>query len=105
MPKLTVVLRDGEERIVEGLSGLSVMEVIRENGVDQLLALCGGCRSCATCHVYVDPAFAEKLPPMSEDENDLLDCSDHRTQQSRLSCQITFNHALEGLRVTIAVEE
>jgi len=105
MPKLIVVTREGEEKTFDGESGLSVMEVIRDNGVDELLALCGGCCSCATCHVHVDPAFVDKLPPMSEDENDLLDSSDHRNAQSRLSCQIAFSAALDGLRVTIAPED
>jgi len=105
MPKLIVVNRAGEEQTVEGDAGLSVMEVIRDNGFDELLALCGGCCSCATCHVYVDPAFSEKLPAVSEDENDLLDSSDHRNESSRLSCQITLNAELDGLRVTIAPED
>lgn len=105
MPKLTVTTREGNESTVEGAAGLSVMEVIRDAGFDELLALCGGCCSCATCHVQVDPAFADKLPKMSEDENDLLDSSDHRTEYSRLSCQIPFDAALDGLRVTIAAED
>jgi ferredoxin, 2Fe-2S len=105
MPKLTVVTREGQETTVEGESGLSVMEVIRDHGFDELLALCGGCCSCATCHVYVDEAFADRLPAMSEDENDLLDSSDHRTGASRLSCQIPFGDALDGLRVQIAPED
>ena len=62
MPKLIVVTREGEEREVEGEVGLSVMEVIRDAGIDELLALCGGCCSCATCHVHVDPDFADRLP-------------------------------------------
>ncbi|MBB3983050.1 2Fe-2S ferredoxin [Sphingobium fontiphilum] len=105
MPKLFVVNRDGEERAVDGADGLSVMEVIRDNGFDELLALCGGCCSCATCHVYVDPAFAGALPPVSEDESDLLDSSDHRNETSRLSCQIMLSDAVDGLRVTIAPED
>jgi 2Fe-2S ferredoxin len=105
MPQLIVVTREGEERAVTGEAGLSVMEVIRENGFDELLALCGGCCSCATCHVHVDPEFAAKLPPMSEDENDLLDSSSERNATSRLSCQIPFSAALDGLRVTIAAED
>lgn len=105
MPKLIVVTRDGEESTVEADSGLTVMEVIRDNGFDELLALCGGCCSCATCHVHVDPEFASKLPPMDEDENDLLDSSDHRNENSRLSCQIPFEDELDGLRVTIAPED
>ena len=105
MAKLNVVTREGQEVVLEGQEGLSVMEIIRDGGIDELLALCGGCCSCATCHVHVDPAFADKLPPISEDENDLLDSSDHRNDQSRLSCQLTFNEALDGLRVTIAPED
>jgi 2Fe-2S ferredoxin len=102
---LIVVTREGQESAVEGEAGLSVMEVIRDSGFDELLALCGGCCSCATCHVHVDPAFADKLPAMSEDENDLLDSSDHRDATSRLSCQIPFGDALDGLKVTIAPED
>lgn len=105
MAKLIVVNRSGEEQVVEGQEGLSVMEMIRDNGFDELLALCGGCCSCATCHVYVDPAFADKLPAVSEDENDLLDSSDHRNDTSRLSCQLTITAAMDGMRVTIAPED
>ncbi|HEX8446306.1 MAG TPA: 2Fe-2S iron-sulfur cluster-binding protein [Sphingomonas sp.] len=105
MPKLIVVTRDGTEQSIEGEPGLSVMEVIRDAGIDELLALCGGCCSCATCHVRIDPAFAALLPAMSEDENDLLDSSDARDATSRLSCQVPFTAALDGLRVTIAPED
>jgi 2Fe-2S ferredoxin len=105
MPKLVVVTREGEESVFEAETGLSVMEIIRDNGVDELLALCGGCCSCATCHVYVDPAFAGLLPDMSDDENDLLDSSDHRNERSRLSCQIAMTEELDGLNVTIAPED
>ena len=105
MPKLVVVTRDGSERTVDGDVGLSVMEVIRENGFDELLALCGGCCSCATCHVHVDEDWIGKLPKMSEDENDLLESSDHRIDRSRLSCQIPFAQELDGLRVAIAPED
>ena len=105
MPKLTVTNRAGEETTVEVGEGLTVMEAIRDNGFDELLALCGGCCSCATCHVHVDPAFKDKLPPMSEDEDDLLDSSDHRNENSRLSCQIPFTAELDGLKVQIAEED
>jgi len=105
MPTLNVVSRSGEETTVEVEDGLTVMEAIRDNGFDELLALCGGCCSCATCHVHVDPAFKDKLPEMSEDEDDLLDSSDHRDENSRLSCQIPFVAALDGLKVTIAQED
>jgi len=105
MPKLIVTLRDGNTQEIEGEDGLSVMEIIRDAGIDELLALCGGCCSCATCHIHVDPAFADKLPAMSEDENDLLDSSDFRDETSRLSCQVQFNESLDGLAVRIANED
>ncbi len=105
MPKLIVVTREGEEREVEGEVGLSVMEVIREAGFDELLALCGGVCSCATCHVHVDPEYADKLDPMDEDEDDLLDSSGARNAHSRLSCQIRFTDELDGLKVEIAEED
>ena len=105
MPKLIVTTRSGETREVEAASGLTVMEAIRDNGFDELLALCGGCCSCATCHVHVDPEFAALLPQMTADEDDLLDSSDDRDATSRLSCQIPFTEALDGLRVRIAEED
>lgn len=105
MPKLVVVGRSGAESTVDVGGGLSVMEAIRDNGFDELLALCGGCCSCATCHVHVDESFLGKLPPMSPDEDDLLESSDHRQANSRLSCQIPFADELDGLKVTIASED
>ena len=105
MPKLVVSTREGEEASFEAAPGLSVMEAIRNHGLDELLALCSGCCSCATCHVYVDPRFLDRLPAMSDDENDLLESSGHRTAASRLSCQLPLTSALDGLRVTIAPED
>ncbi len=105
MPTITVIDRSGNARDVQADNGLSLMEVIRDNGFDELLALCGGCCSCATCHVYVAPEFASNLPAMSEDENDLLDSTDNRDERSRLSCQVPVTDALNGLQVTIAPED
>ncbi|WP_374942678.1 2Fe-2S iron-sulfur cluster-binding protein [Sphingomonas sp.] len=105
MPTLIVTTREGEEREIDGEAGLSVMEVIRDAGIDELLALCGGCCSCATCHVHVDPAFVALLPAMSPDEDDLLDSTADRDATSRLSCQVPFTDALDGLRVRIAAED
>lgn len=105
MAKLNIVLQNGETKTVEAQDGLSVMEVIRDNGVDELLALCGGCCSCATCHVYIEDSFIDKLPPVSDDESDLLDSSEHRNASSRLSCQVHVTDALDGMTVTIAPED
>jgi len=105
MPQFKIVSHSGEGKTVEASEGRTVMEVIRDNGFDELLALCGGCCSCATCHVHIEPDFMDKLPKMSEDENDLLDSSDHRNEYSRLSCQVPVSAALEGCKVTIAQED
>ncbi len=105
MPKLIVTNRDGETSEIDVENGLTVMEAIRDNGFDELLALCGGCCSCATCHVYVDPAFMDKTSAVSEDEDDLLESSDHRQDNSRLSCQVPLTAELDGMKVTIAPED
>jgi 2Fe-2S ferredoxin len=105
MGSITVVQRDGTEQPIDGQEGHSVMENIRDHGIDELLAMCGGCCSCATCHVYVEPEFLARLPQMSDDENYLLDSSEHRKENSRLSCQIKFGPDLDGLKVTIAPED
>ena len=104
--KFTVTTREGEARDVEARDGLSLMQNIRNAGVDELQAICGGNLSCATCHVYIDPLpDGAYLPPKSEDEEDLLDASDHVKDNSRLSCQLIFGPQLDHVRVTIAPED
>ncbi len=102
MPTLTVTTRSGDTRTIAADPDASVMTAIRDAGIDEMLALCGGCCSCATCHVFVDESQMDSLPPMSADEDDLLDISEHRIARSRLSCQLP---SLDGLRVTIAPED
>jgi 2Fe-2S ferredoxin len=102
MSVLNVTTRAGDDAAVPADVGMSVMEIIRDAGFDELLASCGGSMACATCHVYVDPKGPTPKIPMSEDESDLLDASDHRTEHSRLSCQILFSQDLDGMHVTIA---
>jgi 2Fe-2S ferredoxin len=97
MTTLNIVRRDGTACMVDADEGRSAMEALRGNGVDDVLALCGGCCSCATCHVYVDPQFGALLPPMNDDEKDLLD--------SWLSCQLKVNATLDGMTIVIAPEE
>ena len=77
------------------------MEAIRDAGIDDIEAICGGCCACSTCHVYVDPGDVGKLPPMALEERALLGGAAPRPG-SRLSCQITIAPALADLRVTIA---
>jgi 2Fe-2S ferredoxin len=105
MPKLIVTNRAGETSEIEADEGVTVMEALRDNGFDELLALCGGCCSCATCHIYVEDTAGGELSTMSEDEDDLLESSDHRKENSRLSCQLPFSAALDGMKVTISPED
>jgi 2Fe-2S ferredoxin len=105
MPKVIVKTRENEMKTIDAKAGVSLMVAIRDGGIDELAALCGGSCSCATCHVYVDLSFMQVVPPMSDDENDLLDASSHRRETSRLSCQIRLVEALDGLKVTIAAAD
>lgn len=94
----------GEHRVIAVQPGHSLMEAIRDAGIDEMLALCGGCCSCSTCHVYVEEPFSTLVTPITESEDDLLDTSDHRQPASRLSCQIIVTDALDGMSVTLAPE-
>ena len=105
MSTLIVVDHSGKEHELQAHAGQTVMEVTRDAGLTDMLALCGGCCSCATCHVHVDPAFVDRVTPMSADENELLEGSSQRDATSRLACQLRFSDDLAGLRVTIARED
>lgn len=102
MITLTIETRAGEARDIAVAPIGSLMEAIRDNGFDELLASCGGCCSCATCHVMIDPGSSIALAAMAADEDAVLDGSDHRTQSSRLSCQIPLSGDLDGLKLRIA---
>lgn len=105
MARLIIVTSDGTRTEVDAPAGMSVMEIIRDAGIDELPALCGGCCSCSTCHVKVDSTFVERLTPMNQDEDDLLDGSSQRDSLSRLSCQLQFEDALDGLIVTVVGQD
>jgi ferredoxin, 2Fe-2S len=105
MTALTIISRAGKEVTVAESGDRSVMEVIRDAGVEERFALCQGSLSCATCHVYVDPAFMDCLTPAADYELDLLSSSDYQKDNSRLSCQIPCNAKLNDLRVTVAPED
>lgn len=106
MPQIKITNREGEEHVIDAELNSTLMEVIRDSDVGGMDAICGGCCSCATCHIYVDSRFEEHLPPLSEDEDMLLDGSLHRKPEvSRLSCQIRVTESLEGLELEIAPED
>ena len=100
--ELVATGRDGSEHRITGIVGRSLMESLREGGLAEMSAMCGGCCSCATCHVYVQPEYFERLSPIGEDESDLLDGSGLRTEYSRLSCQVRVTGDLDGICVAIA---
>ena len=105
MPLLKVTDRDGVEHEVQAAAGGSLMEPLRDNDLG-VTAICGGMCSCATCHVYVDPSWAARLPAAMSDETDMLkDLSSYRPGSSRLSCQIQLVDEIDGLKLTVAPEE
>jgi ferredoxin, 2Fe-2S len=99
MPKITYIEQNGTERTVEVPAGWSVMEGAVKNRVPGIDADCGGACACATCHVYVDPAWLAKLPQRQEMEEQMLDFAQDVKPNSRLSCQIKVSPALDGLIV------
>jgi 2Fe-2S ferredoxin len=102
MGRMIVVDRDGKEHEVDARPGLKIMEILRELDYG-VAAICGGLCSCATCHVYVDPSWVEKLPKPQSDELDLLrELPDFKAPVSRLSCQVEFSEALSGVKLAIA---
>ena len=102
MPTLNVTTPSGTRLAVEARAGLSVMENIRNAGIAEMVALCGGSLSCATCHVYVDEIFFARLPAPREAEIEMLEVADNRLPNSRLSCQLRFSDDVDGLAVTVA---
>ena len=102
MPDITFILADGSEHGLEAPEGVSVMAAATGAGVPGIVAECGGAARCATCHVYVDEAWAAKLPPPQADELALLECTAaERQPTSRLSCQIRLTAAMQGLVVRV----
>ena len=96
---VTYIASDGVARTLELEPGDSVMQAGLDNSVPEIESDCGGACSCAACHVYVDPDWLDRLPAMTRIENGLLSMLDARRPNSRLSCQIKANDALDGLTV------
>ena len=103
MAEIHVTDREGAEHTLAATPGWSVMEIIREAGLP-IEAACGGCCACATCHVYVDEAWLDRLEGTSDEEDRMLDEAYMVQENSRLGCQIPFGEELDGLRVTLAPE-
>ena len=102
MVRVWVTRRDRETRQVDAKPGRSLM-LNRKDA--EIAAICGGCASCGTCHVYLADDWLDRLPPMESDEDTTLSFSDWRQANSRLSCQIDVSDSLDGLVVTVAPED
>jgi len=102
VPTVRYIHPDGTEQDAEVPAGTSVMLGAVDNDIDGIVAECGGSLMCATCHVYVDEAFADRLPAMSPDEDEMLEATaSERLPTSRLSCQIAMTGELDGLVVRL----
>ena len=101
MPKITYRTQDNKTHIIDVQNGLTVMEGAIQNDIPGIDADCGGGMSCATCHVYVDEEWLDKLPVKEDGEEDMLDMAFEPKKNSRLSCQLIVSDDLEGLTVSI----
>ena len=100
MPKITYIDYQGNSKTVEVENGLSVMEGAVQNEITGIDADCGGSMACATCHVYVEEKWLNKIPKAEEAEVDMIDMAYEPKKNSRLSCQIIVSDELDGLKVT-----
>ena len=105
MAKITYIQPDGQQQVVEAEVGLTVMEAAKKNLIAGIEAECGGACACATCHVYVDPAWRAAVGKPSEMEEDMLDFAFDVREESRLSCQIKVTAALDGVVVRVPAKQ
>ena len=101
MPKITYKTQDDKTHIIDVQNGLTVMEGAIQNDIPGIDADCGGGMSCATCHVYVNDEWLDKLPAKEDGEEDMLDMAFQPKKNSRLSCQLIVSDTLDGLVVNI----
>jgi len=105
MPKITFITSDAKPYKIDVQNGLTVMEGAIQNDVPGIDADCGGGMACATCHVYVNEVWIDKLPAKEDGEEDMLDMAFEPKSNSRLSCQITISDELDGLIVNIPLKQ
>ena len=100
MPKITYIDNEGNSKTIDVENGLSVMEGAIQNNIPGIDADCGGSMACATCHVYVEEKWFNKLPKAEDAEVDMIDMAFEPKKNSRLSCQLIVSDELNGLTVT-----
>tara|TARA_B110000438_G_scaffold113690_1_gene111495 strand:- start:66 stop:377 length:312 start_codon:yes stop_codon:yes gene_type:complete len=103
MGMIKVTDREGVVHELEATTGSTLMEIIRDAGLD-IEAACGGCCACATCHIYITNNKIEKLTPMDDDEESMLDQAFDVEKNSRLGCQVDFTDEIDGMELTLAPE-
>ena len=105
MPTIQVTNLAGEVSSLDATSGNTLMEELRDNGYDDIEAVCGGVCSCASCHVYIESKWAPLTGKPGEDEHQLVTSTDYYKESSRLSCQITVSDEMDGMEVNIAKQD
>lgn len=105
MPTLEITDLAGNVSTLDAASGETLMEALRDNGYDDILAICGGVCSCSSCHCYIEGEWADKMKKPSEDELQLVSGTEHYKPNSRLSCQVTLSDDMDGMKVTIAQQD
>ncbi|WP_428310620.1 2Fe-2S iron-sulfur cluster-binding protein [Hydrocarboniphaga sp.] len=105
MPKILFIEHSGKQHLIDAEAGKSVMQNAVDRMVPGIIGDCGGACSCATCHGYIDPAWANKVEPRNDGEDAMLDGALHTEANSRLTCQITMTEALDGLVVRLPVSQ
>ena len=101
MPKVKFIEHGGAVHTFDTAGGQSLMQIATSNRVPGIIADCGGSCSCATCHVYVDAEWLDRVPAASSAEKEMIDCALHVQDNSRLSCQIELNESLDGIVVRL----
>jgi len=101
MTKILVEDREGNLHQLNADEGMTFMEIIRDAGLD-IEAACGGCCACATCHIYINNEWLDKLPSIEEDEESMLDQAFHVRKESRLGCQLDYKNEYSGIKLKLA---
>lgn len=101
MPRVTFIEPDGFRRVINAPVGITLMEAAMQNGVQGILALCGGACACGTCHVYIEAGWLPRLGGREEMEEGMLECAWEPAENSRLSCQVHITSEMDGLEVTV----
>ena len=105
MINIIFVGSDGQEYPVSAAAGTSLMRAAIDHGVPGIIGDCGGQGTCATCHAYIADSYLVKLSGVSQDEQDMLECAIDPQANSRLTCQLTVTHELEGMRVAVPASQ